>query len=165
MEGNAVSTYHDRDKEFIDMAVRLALEAVTEGGGPFGAVITAQEKLLSIGKNEAEVIGDPTAHAELLAIRGAARALSSRWLTGCTLYSSAEPGPMCLAACYWADIGRIVFAVSSKRAAELGLGDLIVRREICAEPSSRTIRMDHLPVSNGEDPFSVRNVNRSGLRR
>jgi len=160
-----VSTSQDRDREFIDMAVRLALESVTNGGGPFGAVITTNEKLLSVGKNEAEVVGDPTAHAEMQAIRGAAKALSSRWLTGCTLYSSAEPCPMCLAACYWADIGRIVFAVSSKRTAELGIGDLIVRKEICGEPSSRTIQVDHLPAANEEEPFRVRHVNRSGLRR
>lgn len=103
--------------------------------------------MVAEGKNEAEVLQDPTAHAEKQAIRAAAKTLGSRWLTGHTVITSAEPCPMCLAACYWADVNRIVYAVSTERAYALGLGDTTVYQEICMKRNSRSIQM--LELSGG----------------
>lgn len=153
-----------RDVELVSLSVQLATRAVQAGGGPFGAVVVRGGAVIAEGLNEAETLQDATAHAEVQAIRAACRALGSRWLSGCTLYCSAEPCPMCLAACYWADIERIVYAVSSERAAALGLGDTRVYEEIALDKSRRSIRMVELPIAGDDAPFRVRHENRSGLR-
>jgi guanine deaminase len=152
------------DRELMVRAVALALEAVKSGGGPFGALVAKSGQIIAEGKNEAEVLQDPTAHAEMQAIRAAAKNLGSRWLTGHALITSAEPCPMCLAACYWADIDRIVYAVSSERATALGLGDTTVYREVCMEQNSRSIQMLELPLVDDEVPFRIQHNNQSGLR-
>ncbi len=145
-----------KDEEFMRRAVALAQQAVEEGGGPFGALVAKSGQIVAEGKNQAEVLRDPTAHAEIQAIRAACRTLGTRWLTGHTLITSAEPCPMCLAACYWADIARIVYAVSTKRAEALGFGDAIVYREITKDKGSRSIPMSEMPVPGDEAPFHVR---------
>jgi tRNA(Arg) A34 adenosine deaminase TadA len=152
------------DRELMLRAIALATEAVANGGGPFGALVAKSGQMLAEGKNEAEVLQDPTAHAEMQAIRAATNKLGSRWLTGYTLVTSAEPCPMCLAACYWADIERIVYAVSTARTSALGLGDATVYKEICKEKTTRSIQMLEMPIEHDDAPFHVPHPNRSGLK-
>ena len=98
------------DEEFMEEAVRIAVKNVHEGGGPFGAVIVKDGKIVARGVNRVTASLDPTAHAEVQAIRAACRALGSFSLEGCVLYTSCEPCPMCLSAVYWARIDRIFYA-------------------------------------------------------
>lgn len=117
-------------------AARLSREGMRAGrGGPFGAVVAQGGKILAGGCNEVLATNDPTAHAEVVAIRAACRALGSFDLSGCELYTSCEPCPMCLAAAYWARIDRIVFANTRRDAAAIGFGDAFIYREL-AKPAA-----------------------------
>ena len=110
--------------EFISMANEEALSgALANDGGPFGAVITKDGKVLSRGHNEVLKTNDPTAHAEMVAIRRAAQALGSYDLSGCEIYSSCEPCPMCLAAIYWSRISTVYFGCTKEDAAAIGFDD------------------------------------------
>jgi guanine deaminase len=104
------------DDQFLARAIALAQQGSENGeGGPFGAVIVHDGKIIAEGWNRVVASGDPTAHAEISAIRSACAALGNFHLTGCTLYASSEPCPMCLSAAYWARIERIVFRQQSRR--------------------------------------------------
>jgi tRNA(Arg) A34 adenosine deaminase TadA len=116
--------------EFLRHAIRLATENVLSGaGGPFGAVIVREGRIVAEGVNTVTGTLDPTAHAEVNAIRAAARALGST-LTGCQLYSSCEPCPMCLAAAYWARIEAIYYGASATDAARAGFDDAFIYEEL-----------------------------------
>jgi len=116
---------------FILEAIRLSVEKMREGrGGPFGAVIVKDDQILSRGWNEVATTNDPTAHAEIVAIREACRKLGTFRLDGCELYASCEPCPMCLSAVYWARIGRLFFAATRQDAAAAGFDDELLYREI-----------------------------------
>ncbi len=120
-----------RDTCFMDKAIALANASSRSGrNGPFGAVVVKGDRLLGEGVNHVVQRRDPTAHAEVMAIRAACRTLRSHSLDGCTLYSSCEPCPMCLAAAYWARIERIVFACTRRDAAEAGFDDDAIYREL-----------------------------------
>ena len=119
---SAIST--GLDSQFMQEAVRLASEHMhARDGGPFGAVITLGEEIIARGWNRVTSTNDPTAHAEVVAIRAASTALSRFSLQGCTLYTSCEPCPMCLTAAYWARVDRIVFAAGRADAAAAGFDD------------------------------------------
>ncbi len=112
------------DEHFLREAIRLSVEKVAAGqGGPFGAVVVRQGEIVGRGWNRVTGTNDPTAHAEIVAIRDACRQLDTFRLTGCTLYASCEPCPMCLAAAYWARIDRLCYAASSEDAAAAGFDD------------------------------------------
>ena len=111
------------DQEFLDQAVELALENVADGGGPFGAVLVRDGRVLASGQNRVTRDDDPTAHAEVQAIRAACRELGTFSLEGATLYSSCEPCPMCLASSLWARVARIVYAADRDDAARGGFDD------------------------------------------
>ncbi|HEX3647657.1 MAG TPA: nucleoside deaminase [Pseudonocardiaceae bacterium] len=104
-------------------AVRLAADNVTAGGGPFGAAIVRGDQLVATGVNQVTPTLDPTAHAEIVAIRAACRALGDFRLTGCVLVSSCEPCPLCLSAALWARLDRVVYAADRDDAAEAGFDD------------------------------------------
>lgn len=134
-------------------AIRLSLEKMREGcGGPFGAVIVKEGKIIGRGWNRVTTSNDPTAHAEVVAIREACAALNSFRLEGCELYSSCEPCPMCLAAIYWARLDRLYFAASRADAAAVGFDDEWLYSEVpksVAErklPTTQILRDDALPV-------------------
>jgi guanine deaminase len=111
------------DQGFLDLAVDLAVRNVADGGGPFGAVVVRDGVVLARGQNRVTRDNDPTAHAEVQAIRAACRELGSFSLAGCTLYSSCEPCPMCLASALWSRVDRVLFAADRDDAARGGFDD------------------------------------------
>lgn len=113
----------DPDDRWLARAVDLATTNVAEGGGPFGAVVVRGGEQVATGVNRVTDERDPTAHGEVMAIRSACRTLGSHALTGCVLYSSCEPCPMCLAAAMWARLDRVVFAADRHDAAAAGFDD------------------------------------------
>lgn len=123
-------------------AIRLSLDNVLSGeGGPFGAVVVRNGSIIGEGVNRVTVTNDPTAHAEMIAIREACAKLGSFELKGCELYSSCEPCPMCLGASYWARLGRIYFGNSAADASSIGFDDSFVYREFGLELGQRSIPM------------------------
>jgi len=130
----------DWDEECLRQAIRLAAENAgleREGGGPFGAVIAADGVVLCSGANHVTRHFDPTAHAEVEAIREACRLIRNPSLAGYTLYSSCEPCPMCLASALWARVDRIVYASGREDAAKAGFDDEAFYREVARPPSER----------------------------
>lgn len=121
---------------FLRQAIQVARQSVLTGGGPFGAVVARGDQLIAVGANRVVPTCDPTAHAEVEAIRTASRALGTHELADCTLYASSEPCPMCLAAIHWARIPEVHFACSRDDAAEAGFDDaLLYRRFQGLEPA------------------------------
>ena len=121
----------DQQKKFMREAIRLSMENVQSGnGGPFGTVIVKNGKIIATGENEVTKSNDPTAHAEMIAIRNACEKLNSFQLDGCDIYCSCEPCPMCLGAIYWARPKSIYFANSKKDAAEINFDDNFIYQEI-----------------------------------
>lgn len=111
------------DDGWLRLAVELAVENVADGGGPFGAVVVMDGDVVGTGRNRVVAQHDPTAHAEVLAIRAACASLGTFALPGATLYASCEPCPMCLAACLWARVDRVVHAADRHDAARAGFDD------------------------------------------
>ena len=146
-------TQMEADKKFLGKAVGLASESITKGGGPFGAVIVKDNKILSEAYNTVFLSNDPTAHAEDAAIRKAAATLSSFSLSGCTLYTSCEPCPMCLGAIYWAGISKVVYAGNRKDAEAAGFSDNLIYEGIGLRPSERTIEFVKLENAGNSEVF------------
>ena len=113
----------EHDRTFLDLAVDLAVQNVADGGGPFGAVVVRDGVVIAQGQNRVTRDNDPTAHAEVQAIRAACRDLATFSLAGCTLYSSCEPCPMCLASSLWSRVDRVLFAADRDDAARGGFDD------------------------------------------
>ena len=127
--------------KFIKIANEEALTgALANDGGPFGAVITKDGEVISRGHNEVLKTNDPTAHAEMVAIRRAAQALGSYDLSGCEIHSSCEPCPMCLGAVYWAHFDRLFYANTKSDAKKIGFDDSFIYDEIELNPSERSIK-------------------------
>ena len=122
-------------------------------GGPFGAVVVRDGVVIADGWNEVTSAKDPTAHAEVVAIRRACAALDAFSLSGSTLYASCEPCPMCLAAMYWARIDRLVYANTRDQAAAVGFDDAFIYDEVPKPPLSRALRTRHLPLQEAEAAF------------
>ena len=130
------------DTPFMAQAIRLSIENVQSGrGGPFGAVIVKSGQIIAEGSNRVTANNDPTAHAEVLAIRDACAKLKSFELKGCELFTSCEPCPMCLGAIYWARLDRIYFGNSADDAAKIGFDDSFIYREIERQRAERKIPM------------------------
>ena len=130
--------------EFLRRAIALATENVMSGtGGPFGAVVVRDGQVVAEAANTVTATNDPTAHAEVNAIRAAAKALGAFTLTGCQLYSSCEPCPMCLAAAHWARMDAIYFGASAADAARAGFDDDLLYRELRKDSAERKL----LPVT------------------
>lgn len=131
---------NDTDETFLRTAIELARTGMRSGdGGPFGCVITKDGKVIGQGWNRVTSSNDPTAHAEVVAIREACRNVSDFQLTGCTLYASCEPCPMCLGAIYWARPDRVVFAANRADAAQAGFDDQLIYDELLLPPADRRI--------------------------
>jgi tRNA(Arg) A34 adenosine deaminase TadA len=130
------------DNAFMARAIQLSLENVRSGqGGPFGAVLVKDDKVIAEGANQVTATNDPTAHAEVLAIRQACQKLGHFELRGCDLYSSCEPCPMCLGAIYWARIDRVFFGNLAADAAQIGFDDSAIYAEITQPHALREIPM------------------------
>jgi tRNA(Arg) A34 adenosine deaminase TadA len=126
--------------DFMHEAIRLAIEGVNAGrGGPFGAVIVKDGRIVGRGCNCVTSTNDPTAHAEVGAIRDACRNLGVFHLTGCELYATCEPCPMCLAAMYWAHIDRYYFGCTAADAAAFGFSDDFIREQLTLPADQRAI--------------------------
>ena len=120
-------------------AIRLANESVRHGGGPFGAVIVKDGKIIAGSSNSVTIDNDPTAHAEVNAIREACRKLGTFDLTGCRIYTSCEPCPMCLGAIYWAHIERIYYGNTRKDARDIDFADDFIYEELDKSLDERTV--------------------------
>lgn len=120
----------EQDKFFMREAVRLSKESVENGGGPFGAVIVKDGKIVAGSSNSVTIDNDPTAHAEVSCIRKACKALGTFDLSGCDIYTSCEPCPMCLGAIYWAHLDRIFYANDRKDAGAIGFDDDFIYDEM-----------------------------------
>jgi tRNA(Arg) A34 adenosine deaminase TadA len=128
------------DARFMRAAIRLSLQSVrTARGGPFGAVVVRDGAIVGRGWNRVTASSDPTAHAEIVAIRSSCRRLRTFTLEGATLYTSCEPCPMCLGAAYWAGIARIYFAADRRDAAAVGFIDDELYRELSLPPAGRRV--------------------------
>jgi tRNA(Arg) A34 adenosine deaminase TadA len=136
-------------------AIELSREAVSQGGGPFGAVIVLDGRVLGEGKNRVVPDGDPTAHAEINAIRNACRAQGSRSLQGAVIYTNCEPCPMCLGAIWWARISRIVCANSRDAAANIGFDDAHLYREVSAPLENRKINIEQIDDVDATEVFEA----------
>ena len=117
-------------------AIQLSIESVNSGGGPFGAVVVKNGEIVAEGFNQVTATNDPTAHAEMIAIRKACGKLGTFVLKDCELYTSCEPCPMCLGAIYWARVGRIYFANTAEDAAKIGFDDSFIYSEL-KQPHAR----------------------------
>jgi guanine deaminase len=127
-------------KEFMMEAIRLATEGMRRGdGGPFGAVVVRDDKIVGRGWNKVTSTNDPTAHAEVTAIRDACSNLNIFQLDGCDIYTSCEPCPMCLGAIYWARPSRVYYACTHDDAAEAGFDDSFIYKEIEVPMEQRKI--------------------------
>lgn len=144
----------ESDDIFLARAIELARQGSERGdGGPFGAVIVHDGKIIAEAWNRVVASRDPTAHAEIGAIRSACIDLGHFHLDGCTLYASSEPCPMCLSAAYWARIARIVFANSRSEAAAIGFCDDQLYGELSRHFSARSIVMEHRPLPGALAPL------------
>jgi guanine deaminase len=143
------------DAEWLERAVALALSNVAHGGGPFGAVVVRDGALLAEGQNRVTRDTDPTAHAEVQAIRAACRAVGDFALPGATVYSSCEPCPMCLSTALWARVDRIVFAADRHDAARGGFDDRVFY-ELFETPRERwDVRVEQQRPDGAAAPFDA----------
>jgi guanine deaminase len=136
-------------------AIALSNEMLQRGGGPFGAVIVKDGTILAEGANRVTVSHDPTAHAEIVAIRDACAKLGSFTLAGCEIYTTCEPCPMCLSAIYWARLDRIYYANERTDAARIGFDDDFLYREIPLPLEKRQIRMVRLLADEAQATFAA----------
>lgn len=133
-----------RNEDFMRQAIDLSVENVRNGGGPFGAVIVKDGEVIAIGTNRVTANCDPTAHAEVTAIRNACQHLGTFDLSGCTIYTSCEPCPMCLGAIYWARIGRMYYGNTKKDADDVQFGDKFIYDEIDRPIGERQLKSTQL---------------------
>lgn len=125
-------------------AIELSIQNVAAGGGPFGAVIARNGEIVATGTNRVTANMDPTAHAEVSAIRAAAAKLGTFDLSGCEIYTSCEPCPMCLGAIYWARLDRIYYGNNQHDAAAIGFDDAFIYEELAVSPAERRLKMEAL---------------------
>jgi tRNA(Arg) A34 adenosine deaminase TadA len=129
----------EKDRKFMRQAIDLSIENVKNGGGPFGAVIVRGDEVIATGVNNVVPHCDPTAHAEVSAIRRACQKVNNFKLEGCSIYTSCEPCPMCLSAIYWAGIERIYYGNTKQDAEEINFSDIFIYDEIERPVSERHI--------------------------
>jgi tRNA(Arg) A34 adenosine deaminase TadA len=142
--------------EFLRRAIELATENVRLAkGGPFGAVIVRDGRIVGEGANSVTATNDPTAHGEVNAMRAACRALNTFTLAGCELYTSCEPCPMCLAAAHWARLEAVYFGASAADASRAGFDDALLYEEFRKDPAARSLRTTQLLASEAWSSFAV----------
>jgi guanine deaminase len=133
------------NETFMREAIRLSIREMRRGqGGPFGAVVVRDGKIVGRGCNQVTSVNDPTAHAEVVAIRAACKRLKTFRLDDCDLYTSCEPCPMCLSAIYWARLGHVYYANTRKDAAKIGFDDDFIYREVALPMRRRKLGMKQL---------------------
>ncbi|HAK00454.1 MAG TPA: tRNA-specific adenosine deaminase [Bacteroidales bacterium] len=143
------------DEFFLSKAIAMAAENVLAGGGPFGAIIVKDGEIIGMGANKVTPSSDPTAHAEIVAIRDACKNIGDFRLNGSVLYTSCEPCPMCLGAIYWAHIERIVYAANKNDAANAGFDDSFIYEQFALPSSQRSIKAVNLRMTDSCLPFET----------
>lgn len=143
----------NEDKTLLQHAVQVAEKGIETGHGPFGAVIAIDGKIIAEASNMVVLTNDPTAHAEVIAIRKAAAMLETFDLSQCTLYTSCEPCPMCLGAIYWAGIRKVVYSSDRIDAEKSDFSDRMIYEEITLDPADRKVKFIRIPDAGGERVF------------
>jgi tRNA(Arg) A34 adenosine deaminase TadA len=139
-------------------AISLSIDKLNEGlGGPFGAVVVQGDKIIGRGYNQVTALNDPSAHAEIVAIRQACDHLNHYHLEGCHLYTSCEPCPMCMGAIYWAHIEKVYYGNSNEDAAKAGFIDKFILEEFCKTPQNRQIEMNQMLPNEAIKAFNIWN--------
>lgn len=144
------------DEQFMRQAISLAeFNVKNNRGGPFGAVIVKDQKIIAYGANSVTITNDPTAHAEIMAIRQACKTVGNFRINGCILYSSCEPCPMCFSACYWARLDMVYYAATKEDAAEIGFDDSYIYQQILVAKENRSISMVQIMRQEALPVFSL----------
>ena len=143
----------NKDKLYMQRAIDLSIDNVRNGGGPFGAVIVREGEVIAEGTNRVTANIDPTAHAEVMAIRRACQQVKDFRLKGCTIYTSCEPCPMCLSAIYWAGIDKIYYGNTKEDADAIGFSDDVIYKEFTLPLTERTIPMRPLMRHEAQQAF------------
>ena len=146
-------------EELMRKAIELSIDNVAAGGGPFGAVIAKDGEIIATGVNRVTADHDPTAHAEVSAIRQAARKLGTFDLGGCEIYTSCEPCPMCLGAIYWARLDRMYYGNDKHDAAAIGFDDAFIYKELDLEPENRRLESQRLLSREAIRMIDVKSTN------
>ncbi|MCD7935986.1 MAG: nucleoside deaminase [Tannerellaceae bacterium] len=133
-----------KKEEFMKKAIELSIENVDRNGGPFGAVIVKDNRIVATGVNRVTDSCDPTAHAEVIAIRNAAKKLGTFDLSGCEIYTSCEPCPMCLGAIYWAHLDKMYYGNTKTDAKNIGFDDSFIYDELELKPEDRRLHSEIL---------------------
>ena len=141
--------------KFMTRAIELSIESVNSGGGPFGSIIVKNDKVIAEGSNKVTLNNDPTAHGEIVAIRKACKSLNNFNLSGCELYSTCEPCPMCLSAIYWAHIDKVYYANTRDDAHNIDFLDPIIYAELQKNSKERKIPMVQIMREEGLKAFEI----------
>lgn len=142
-------------EELMLKAIELSEENVANGGGPFGAVISRNGEIIAIGVNRVTSEHDPTAHAEVSAIRAACKKLGSFDLSGCEIYTSCEPCPMCLGAIYWSHIGKMYYGNDKSDAKRIGFDDSFIYDELALSPGGRKLSSENILSEEAAKAFEM----------
>ena len=141
-------------EKFMQKAIELSLDGMkSDDGGPFGAVIVKNSEIIAKGNNQVTSKNDPTMHAEIVAIRKACKELDTFDLSGCTLYTSCEPCPMCLGAIYWAHLDSVYYANTKEDAAKIGFDDAFIYKELDLDKDKRRLLMQQISREEAVDVF------------
>ncbi|WP_164088482.1 nucleoside deaminase [Frondihabitans sp. 762G35] len=143
------------DQDWLAQTIALAVENVAEGGGPFGALIVRDGRIVATGQNRVTRDNDPTAHAEVVAIRAACREVGDFSLAGCVLYTSCEPCPLCLSAALWSRVDRVVFAADRHDAARGGFDDLEFYELFARDRATWDLPVDSVRPADASAPFDA----------
>ena len=141
--------------KFMTRAIELSIESVNSGGGPFGSIIVKNDKVIAEGSNKVTLNNDPTAHGEIVAIRSACQKLNTFNLSGCDLYSSCEPCPMCLSAIYWSRIENVFYANTRIDAKRIDFDDSFIYSEINKDLENRKIKMHQMHRDEALEAFKI----------
>src|ERR1700686_2011835 len=142
--------------EFIHRTIQLAIENINSGrGGPFGALVVKDGQIIATGTNQVASTFDPTAHAEVVALRKACQAVGHFELTGCEIYCSCEPCPMCLGAIYWSRPAQVFFAATASAAADAGFDDSFIKGQICLPYVQQQMLIAQLVHKEALAPFEA----------
>lgn len=145
--------FSEEDATYMQMAIDISIKNIETGGGPFGAVIVRDNEVIAFGANRVVPNNDPTAHAEVSAIREACRKLGTFKLEGCTIYSSCEPCPMCLSAIYWAGISRLCYGNTKTDAAEINFDDSFIYDQLELNKDERSLQSEHFMREEAMEAF------------
>jgi guanine deaminase len=141
------------EMKFMRRAIQLACDGVDSGGGPFGAVVVRNGEIIGEGLNQVVPTGDPTSHAEIVAIRAACKSIGSHVLDNTTIYTSGEPCPMCLGAVWWARIGEVVYGNNLHDAAAIGFDDSAIYAEMALPLEKRTLLIRRLGAGEALEAY------------